>query len=217
MFQTRLEKTSLRQQNDYYIQHFNNLKTNIDSVNAIEHDLNKHFLTLKTLIEGNEDQRALQYISQYNAQSSVKKLISNTGNLLIDSIVNYKLENIIEDEISLNIDLNIPPVLNVADYDLTIILGNLIDNAISAMENIDGSNMVLKINWEKGLFFIHMENTFDGNMDIKNKKIVTTKKDKDAHGYGLANVSKAIEKYDGILNIQTEDNVFIVDVLMYTD
>ena len=65
--------------------------------------------------------------------------------------------------------------------------------------------------------FIRVDNSFDGEVkyDDKKEKTIVTRKDGDNHGYGLKNIQKSIEKYNGHLDISHEDNIFSVGILLY--
>ena len=100
--------------------------------------------------------------------------------------------------------------------DISTILTNLLDNAVSALKNIKRDKKLnIKIVYRKGMLIISIDNTYDGVVLYENGEIVTTKKDKNVHGKGLINIRKTAEKYNGLLKLSHNENVFTSEVLLY--
>lgn len=101
------------------------------------------------------------------------------------------------------------------DIDIIIIMGNLIDNAIEATKKVEDGYVDIKIfKTQKGHFLmIRIENKFNGVIVGNEKKFYTTKKDKEKHGIGLTNVKNCIDKYGGILQIDTTEEIFTASII----
>ena len=65
------------------------------------------------------------------------------------------------------------------------------------------------------MLIIRISNTYNGTVLYENGEIVTTKKNKDEHGKGLSNIRKVTEKYNGLLKLSHNENVFTSEVLLY--
>ncbi len=146
-----------------------------------------------------------------------ESLIANTGNLIIDSVINFELDKALANSVQVEMDAElIPPKLNVTDFDMTIILSNLLSNAYQATLTIpDDRKIVIKLKYDKGMFYVMVKNSFDGNLIYKDDTLQTIKKDKANHGMGLGILSRTIEKYEGEMKIEHEENVFSVEAFMY--
>lgn len=135
----------------------------------------------------------------------------NSNNSVIDGILNSKI-NGINDEVKLNFNIFLNKDLNVDLDDLLIILGNLIDNAISGvnstLKNKD-KYIDIKIKYIKGTIIVNVKNSF--NVDTLNNK---KGKFKD-YGVGLFTVKEIVEKYKGVLEIKFNKNNFETYILMY--
>lgn len=96
-------------------------------------------------------------------------------------------------------------------------IGNLIDNAITATQNLEKAErkILANIYYDKGRMFINIENTFDGKLIKKNGKLETRKFDKEYHGYGLKNIQKIMEKYNGYIEYDNNDRLFKATAIMY--
>ena len=103
-------------------------------------------------------------------------------------------------------------------YDIAVILGNILDNAIRASLECDEKERSININikYNRGVMSILVMNAYANNINVtKNVLPVTTKDDSFEHGIGLANVRNTVEKYHGELIIKTENKKFIADIILY--
>ena len=64
------------------------------------------------------------------------------------------------------------------------------------------------------LLLIHVENYFEGKLVMRDGIPVTTKEDKNYHGYGMLSIRRIVEKYSGNFSISTEDQLFQIDIML---
>ena len=95
--------------------------------------------------------------------------------------------------VHLKCSITIPKDLKINVFDLNIILGNLLNNAIEAIEKAERKYFFINIYFEKNILFIHIENTYDGNIIKEKETLMTTKEEKQLHGLGLKSVSSILE------------------------
>ena len=120
--------------------------------------------------------------------------------------------------------------INIEASDLTAILGNLLDNALAAVAAVPEKKIKLDIEYSRQTLFIKVENTFDGIVryaaeSAAGEKAITagiaggfaSRKSGGEHGQGLANIARAVEKYNGSLRITHEGGIFAVAVLLFTE
>jgi sensor histidine kinase regulating citrate/malate metabolism len=113
--------------------------------------------------------------------------------------------------LKLEASVAIPENLEINIYDVNIILGNLLDNAL---ENaINNSNVSLDIKYNAGVLHISMSNLYIGSVKKLDGRIVSKKGEN--HGYGLDNVKRIVDKYDGSMVIECGNGKFEVDVAIY--
>ena len=103
--------------------------------------------------------------------------------------------------------------MDADDIDLSILFANLFDNAIDACSNKPEKSMIyLTVGYEKAYLNIVMKNTVEKPVLPHNPDLVTTKKDKTKHGYGLKTVEDIVKKYDGIKKYYEKENWFYADI-----
>ena len=178
---------------------------------------NNHMSILNEFISKKEFSSAEKYIGNLREEhQKYVSVYSATGNIPIDSILNYKLNSLSDKNIDINIEINVPTELPVEIMDISTILANLLDNADSALSRVKNDKQLkIKIVYKKGMLVISITNSYNGIVLYENGEIVTTKKNKDRHGKGLSNVRKAVEKYNGLLKFTHDENAFTSEVLLY--
>lgn len=211
----KLEKSILAQENKYYTNQFRFMKSSQDSTQRLKHDIRNHIAVLGGLVKMGETGKVLDYIERLEGSIGFNKIYAESHNPVIDSIVNYKLGALPLD-IIIHSDVHVPSDLELDAFDMTKILGNLLDNAIEAVGKIKEEKVIwVTIKYDRGKLTICIKNTFDGYVAKDSKGITTTKLDKDKHGIGLSNVETAVKKYDGDFEYHYADNIFESTVTIY--
>ena len=139
--------------------------------------------------------------------------ISKTDNIIVDALVNSKYTLAKRRGIDFIIELNIPRELPFENADLSIVLGNILDNALEA--NSSEGKIFLSMKYEKSILFIFLKNTYDRPINRhKDGEIVTNKADASNHGIGLKSVRKITEKYYGASIIEIDEKEFVMKISM---
>jgi hypothetical protein len=212
----KFEKLLISNQNTYYTKQLNLMKSSLESVRSFRHDMRNHLILLKSLVENNEYDEASKIISQITGAIDVKNEYAQSGNITVDSILNFKLQEAVNQGMSVSLELNIPEKLNITPFDMSVILGNLLDNAINASSKLEKDKRLdLKIDYKRGRLFINLSNTYTGILNYKGDKLTTSNRDKEAHGIGIKNINAVLDKYDGVMEIDHTENIFTVIILLY--
>lgn len=199
--------------------YFNHIQDVIKTLRAQRHDFNNYISTIYGLIQLKKLEEAKKYILNLSNDVSDLNEIVNVYHPVVGAVLNMKKEKAARKKIDYNVDVDLPSELPFEFVDLSTILGNLLDNAIEACEKI--SNTYTKIDIKMYIKDLHMvikiENSKSNEVILSDNKLigyVTTKLDKENHGLGLRNVKKAVDKYDGAINIQDNGKTFMVDIAL---
>ena len=105
----------------------------------------------------------------------------------------------------------------MSDVDMSIILGNLLDNVAEAMEKAEEKYLNLQMTYFKNIMYSSLYNSYDGKLEFgKDGKILTRKADGNEHGIGQRSIELVVKKYDGAIKISHENCIFKVDLMLYT-
>ncbi|MCU6735997.1 GHKL domain-containing protein [Diplocloster agilis] len=179
------------------------------------HDINKHFMILNKLLETGKFDDARQYLS--NLHYLTKKVANFiwTDNEFVDMILNSKLLE--AEKLGINININVDKItFSDNNYDLCLILGNLLDNAIEASSQVNDNKWIcITILKNNNIMNINISNNYSISPVEKNGKLYTTKLDKRSHGLGLDSVKQLVEKNEGVFNYKYENNIFEANVTLF--
>lgn len=147
---------------------------------------------------------------------SVPKNISS-GNNIIDAILNDKHFEASCHGIEFDVKAIAPPELNIDDLDLSSILFNTIDNSIEACinSNIPNKYIYLELYPDGNFLYYKIENSYNNTYLNASKKIYLNKKEHIPEGYGLRIIEDIVEKYDGYMDIDKENDKYSVAIILH--
>lgn len=151
-------------------------------------------------------------------ENTVKKYeyISQTGNPVLDTILNEKFELFEKYQITVNCMIDSDLDLNFIDMtDLYIILGNALDNVIDNLKAANALNnkyTSIRMFNDKAFLRIIIKNNYEGYVRY-NEGFPISKKKEEGHGYGLKSIQHIMKKYDGGMSITTENQEFVLRLL----
>jgi len=215
-YQDKFARELLQRQNNSYIKQFDLISQSQNNFRILRHDFKNHLSVLQSYLDSNKLPEAKEYVQSLFEHLDNADEFSKSGNMVIDSILNYKLGEARNKDIKIETSINIPEKLSVEAFDLSAILGNLLDNAIEACCFAKVNRQItVSLDYDKNILFITVANTFDDTKAPIGQDFKTSKKDKENHGYGLQSVRRCVEKYRGKIVFHCQTDFFIVDILLY--
>lgn len=216
LFEERTQAEIVRREKNYYHNQSELLQKNYEELRQFRHDIKNRILVIKQMLDKNETERIYEYISHMTDILNNIKVYSQSGNIVVDSIINYKLSKAENLGSRVKANIGIPTQISIEDDDIVIILGNLLDNAIEAIERVEDNKYIeVNIEYNKDCIFVAVKNSYDNVINIINGKIKTRKNDKMLHGIGLKSVETTIEKYNGVIHYEHDQNEFVASVILY--
>lgn len=174
------------------------------------HDYCAQLSTLSALLEQGNLEEAQSFLSEMKAHQSERILLVNTHNAAIDAVLNQKGYIAQRQGIDMRFRVNDLSVLKLSRVDVTIVLANLLDNAMEACIQMPESEhwVSVQILYGQGLLSISIINP-SHPVQIVGGKIATTKPEPLLHGYGLRNVGDILDRYHAEYTFLFEDGRFI--------
>ncbi len=207
----------LETENKLYSKQCEIMQSSTQELQEFRHDMNNQFIALSQLIESKQYDEAEKQLNVLTSLTNAQIIYSTSGNVIIDGLINYKLQSAQNENIKVKTEIAVPNQLQMATTDLVTVIGNLIDNALNALNNVSYENrqLLLKIVFNRQRLIIRISNPFFGEIQCKDGNIISINEDQEHHGYGLKNISKVVNKYKGYMDIDYSENVFTVDIIMY--
>lgn len=215
---TKLSKINNRL-NEQFLAQDNNLKhmTNtFKNIQSVIHDVNKQLIYIEKCIVENSSQDAVIHINQTLQTVHNSYHLINTGNLIIDALVGYTLNTAKHRKIDVTHQIHaVPNNISIERYDLCILMGNILDNAIEAVEGVRQRTKWIKINIhsKKNFLIVQVINPYE----ISHVESKSCRHDCKTHGYGLDNIRSVADKYGGSMSILKNESTFdIIAVLPFS-
>ena len=186
-----------------------------EELRRFRHDMAAHTQVLQAYCEGAESVDLKSYVDSMIKETVRYERKVYTGNHGADAILGRIEQEAKEKEIRFTVEGALPGRTRVEEYDLCIILSNLLKNAIEACEQVrEVEERYVKLqvgSYEEALCLV-VENSVAGRVKIENNCLLTTKADTKNHGMGSENVARAVEKYNGTVVYRCEDKCFTAEV-----
>ena len=202
-YQNKLDKEQLQ----FQLRETQQSQEEYQRLQSLRHDLKNKHLTLLALLEENPDE-ARDYLHSLTDSISGKQTFYSK-NPTINFLLNQKLHDV-EDEIELEIDCFVPQELSIQPDILAVILGNCLDNSISACLRLTDKSertLALNIRYFQQNLFISINNTF-------NEQEQETRKTRQRDGWGLRNVDALVQEYQGTIKRFKENGHYRTEILL---
>lgn len=215
-YDLKLRSALLEEEKECYYNQCQYMQQSEQELSAFRHDIRNQLDMIYELIEQESMENVKSCAKKIEQKLDNNNTFSKTGNIALDSILNLKLLQAKQKGITVLCESDIPKDLQLDASDLMVILGNLLDNAVTAAEKVrENAFIKICIIYEKGMLFIAIKNSYSETLIETNGYLYTTKKNKEHHGYGIKNVKKILESYNGMIEYHYDNEVFCTDVALY--
>lgn len=199
---------------DMQYAHYLSIQESHMKVKKLYHDINNHICCIDNLKKNSEE------INEYvnNLKDEIKEFKSkyNTGNMILDIIINEKSELCIKKGIKFICDINFSKVDFIKPVDVSSIFANILDNAIEACDKIQDENIDryirIKGTINKSYFVLKCENSKVNSIRINKNRLLTDKMDKFIHGIGIQSIKSSLEKYNGEILFEDKKDKFTLNI-----
>lgn len=177
------------------------------------HDSIQQDILLLGYLNAGETEQAQAYLRDRLEEKQRGTRLRYTGISAIDYMLEYKSKIFQEYHIRFQCDAD-AMFCPFPDEQICIILGNLLDNGVEAVREVESSNrwIRLTIRTENKMFYMEMQNPYMGQRKIINGTCETTKADGKNHGIGLKSVRELVEENGGAIDISAENGIFGVRI-----
>ncbi|WP_313527504.1 sensor histidine kinase [Anaerotignum sp.] len=215
-FENEWQTRELKQRTIFYENELLLIQKNLTNMRILKHDLQNHLSVIFGLVKQNKNEECTEYLEEIYSLLSPDRAIAKSGNVVIDSIINFKLYELARNKTKITVNLKIPSEISIPSFDIATIIGNLVDNAIEGTMTINENRFItVSITQSKGMLRLKVQNSFDGVIKRDGKKIFSRKRGFATIGTGMERVLKVIRTYDGLLEYDVHNNIFTVNALIY--
>lgn len=212
------ENTLYTEQLKYYEKYNNELEKHQLELDMKNHDFNNHLISISGYLRSSQNEELLQYINNIVLTGSGPVF---TGSVTIDALLCYFQEKFKKENIEFQLTAAIPSKLPYKSSDLSVIIGNLLQNAYEELVTVTNQSRVLKLalEFDTNKLMIVIENPYQSTLKLTKNELFSTKK-RQTHqqrGLGIKSVKKTLENYPHVMDIDTNDNQFTVTIIIFNE
>lgn len=209
------------------VQYVKDMENLYDGIRGMRHDMKNNIYAMEILLKeepGEKDARtrgeARKYLTQMNEALDGLDYPVQSGNPVTDVVIGRIFRECQKEKIAFQCDFRFPGNKDFPVFDICVLLNNALDNAVEACIRLKGTEedrkkIRLRSYEKRNLFFIEIENGFDGKI-CRNAEggFLSTKEEPETHGIGIRNMKKCVEKYFGRIEFSMEDGYFTTKIML---
>lgn len=196
-----------------YLQ-FQQSKESIELINYKYHDLKHQIAAIR---EEKDLEKREDYLRQMEEDIIMYEAQNKTGNPVLDQVLTSKSLFCAKNDISFTCVADGSLLNFMNTMDLCSIFGNALDNAVESVMKISEKEKRLihtSVYAQKNFLVIRFENYNEEELNFQEGLPKTTKKDRDFHGYGIKSIKHTVKKYNGMINIRSNNQWFQLQILI---
>lgn len=180
------------------------------------HEFKNHMSCMNGLLELKEYEKATEYVARINKTwiNEINYILTNHA--IVNSVLNQKFKYAKGKGIPIIVKINDLEYLKMEDEDIVTLLANLLDNAIEAVDKIEGRENRIKFRmiYKDERLNICVRNPIADSICEIDGRMITTKKDKRIHGIGMRNIKNVVQKYKGEMIYNCSNNYFTITIII---
>lgn len=179
---------------------------------TLRHDVKHYLSTAAELITDGKPEKAKAYIENVINEKINPAIVGvNTGSVVVDAVINRRLEICAANKIIVKCLID-TQFVSEYDIDISILLSNLLDNAIRGCEGSDSPEIELMIRSKKPFIYITVRNSIFKSVLKSNPDLKTNKSDCSLHGFGIKSVRNIAKTYGGSVDFKEENGTFLAEI-----
>jgi sensor histidine kinase YesM len=186
----------------------------VERMARINHDIKNHLTYIAYNLESKNYDKAKEYIVELINNADLNFNFIKLSDNSLNFIINHKLSQAYKKNIKIFAQIEDLKKLYLEEFDLCILLCNILDNAIEAVEGQEEKQIHIEIFNHAGYQTYFIKNTIETSILGVNSNLVTTKYNKEDHGYGFLQINDIINKYHGHIDIYELERFFCIKILI---
>ena len=195
--------------------HYENLNERIHEARQAKHDLRHHITTMDAYLQNGEYDKLHEYLVSYKKSLPDDSAILFCKHYTVNALLLFFAQQAKNHQIDYDVAVDIPEQAPISDHGLSVVLGNLLENAVEAASAVRDRVpvIILRGKVEHGAVFFRIENTYAIEpRQAKNGEYLSTKHE--GTGIGLVSVRQTVARHHGIMTVEQKDGMFCVSLLM---
>lgn len=220
-YDKRAEEEELRQLMRMYRESMEIEARYVEEMRIYRHDVKNILYHLKVCLDQGKIEEAKELVTR--ELETVHQVVEpvKSGNRDLDSLLNYKISVAAAKGISMEVHTRLEEPLAIELRDMLKLFGNLLDNAIEAVERMKEKGKLAApsvefwIESSRGTCYIRGRNEFEGTLVKRRGRLATSKADTKNHGHGMASIERVVNRYGGSMDYEAEGGIFEIELTLF--
>lgn len=188
-------------------------KENIEMINMKCHDIKHQIEALRHMRDQEEFENSIKELED---SVMIYDAVAKTGNETLDILLTEKSLFCEKHKIRFSYIADGEKLSFMSPVDIYTLFGNAIDNAVESVYQVEEPEkrvISLNISIKSNFLVIHMDNYSEKDPEFEDGIPMTTKADKDFHGYGMRSIKYITDKYNGTMSVNSANNIFALNII----
>lgn len=205
---------SMERDNQQILEQENEIRILHENIRKLKHDMKNHMMVIASYMTSEDYDGAEEYTSKILGKLNSIHSYIETGNSLLNHIVNEKLAQAREKGISVKAEIENLSFERMDSLDFSALLSNMLDNAIEASQKEKTPEIILSIVKKRSYETVLVRNSISKSVLDSNPELLSSKQEKNHHGFGVKQIKELAEKYGGQVEFFEEDGYFCACVMI---
>lgn len=217
--QARTQNALLESFQEQQRQYFQGVMEKEYETKRFRHDILNELLQLKKYSEENENEKLAAYLDEMLGKIGSLSNQYNVGDDVVNTILNHYFTPISEN-CDITVKGYVQEEIQMSQRDWCLLISNIVKNAVEAAVQVTETKPMIVFELRQGKDFLEItcSNTYEGTIrPDKNQLLLTTKEDKEHHGFGMETIREIVLGHGGTYRISTENQVFTMQIFLKLD
>lgn len=219
MIKENADYASLREENHslaLQVMQYDDLNQRISIARQGRHDLRHHVLTMENLVNSGDTDELRKYLSELMERYQLEDALVYCSNTTVNGVLLFFSREAKNSDIEYKVSIGIPEDIGIAKTDLSILFGNLLENAVEACRRQTAGERRIHVRGQttQNAFALTIDNTYE-TAPVKDKRGRFRSMKHSGAGIGTESVKSIVARYNGVIEFETKGDLFCVSVMLY--
>lgn len=210
---TKYELKMLEEKEHFQEEKYSEVIAVWDNIRKVQHDIKHHLAVIKGQLEEKQYDECEEYVNSLIPNIERMGKLVRSDNAILDYLINSKLTPLKDTKTEVVVSGSVSDFSDIPDNDLVCMIGNILDNSIEAIKDLDEKRIELYFMRQNTNRMIICKNTIGQSILENNRELKTTKKEKAGHGYGHRIVEKIAKDNGGMVDYYEDNGMFCVQIM----
>ena len=219
MIRDNADYLSLREENHaltLQVMQYDDLNQRISAARQGRHDLRHHIVTIENFVKSGNLEELRRYLAEMGERYQLEDALVYCSNTTVNGVLSYFSREAAQNNIDYKVNLGIPEDVKIAKTDLSILFGNLLENAVEACQRQRSGEKKIQVRGQtsQNTFALAIDNTYE-TVPQRDKRGKFRSMKHAGTGIGTESVKNIVSRYNGVIEFETKGDLFCVSVLLY--